>query len=294
MKKIKLCVAAVAAAMTVALSGCGTPNSTVEAGAPTSAQAFDATIAKVYGTTPQRAAAAEAGWLRTQLAVQECMSGKGLEYTPAPYQQLPDTGVAPGDLLAFAPARTDFGVARRVQAFAAAGDFAQPALAGASEETADKFAAAVSECATGDIQDAGNPKGQEVLDGQLVAALSVVEKKVLPDLAGTYKTCLAGKGFPAANLSDLYVKVEQKFPPISYEHKSDATKAPGWAEAVEFEKKAAAADAGCRADAVDTALMAAEPALAEFTARNSAAIEQVAAGWAAAEHDVAELRARLK
>lgn len=286
-----------ALAVTAALAGCA-PQATAadQAAAPatdTARATYDQIIDNVYGTPEQRRAAAEAGWLRTQLAIASCMAKTGQQYKPAPFQPLPDTGVAPGDILAFAPAREDFGVGRRVQALAAAGDTIQPALAGATTDQAAKYTQAVSGCATGDITDAGNPKGQEVLDGQLVATLTEVERAATPTLADDYPTCLAKHGLTAINLSQLYVKVEQAYPPISYDQKSDATKAEGWAEAMAGELKAAAADASCRADAVEVALTAAKPVLTRFAVDHSSDLAAVAAGWAQATIDVVALRAKI-
>lgn len=221
------------------------------------------------------------------------MATAGQEYQPAPFQALPDTGVAPGDLLAFAPARDDFGVGRRVQALAATGEAVQPALDGADSDQSARYVHAVTGCATGEVMDAGNPSGQEVLDGQLVAALTAVQTSATPTLADDYPACLAALGLQARNLSELYVKVEQAYPGISYETKSDATKAEGWAQAVAFERKAAAADADCRTEAAEVALVAAKPTLDTFAAAHTAELEAVADGWAQAANDVVTLRQKV-
>ncbi len=278
-----------AVACAAGLTGCAAPG-TEPAAAPalTALDTYNLTITQVYGTPQQRQAATEAGWWRTQLAIRDCMADHGITYTPAAYQPIPDRGVAPGDLLAFAPARPDFGIAARLTSLAAIGETTQPALA--ANETA--YRAASTACNTGELEDAGNPDGQEVLDGQLVATLTAVEKTALPTLAAQYKTCLASKGFTGVdNLSALYVKAEQKFPPVSFEHKSDPTTLPGWADAVAYEQAAASADAQCRADAVDTALVAAVPALATFATTNAAKLAAVAAGWQQAADALPALRA---
>ena len=107
---------------------------------------------------------------------------------------------------------------------------------------------------------------------------------------------LALPHMPATGVSglDLYVKVGQAYPVITYDKKSDATKAPGWAEAVAFEAKAAAADAACRADAVPVALVAADPALRKFATDHAAALDAVAADWARMTTEVASLRTQIK
>lgn len=293
----KWVVAALAA--TVTLAGCAGQASVEQVGSPGPATVedaratYDQVVAKVYGTPEQRRASAEAGWLRTQLAVASCMAERRQQYAMPPFQGLPDTGVAPGDVLAFAPPREDFGVGRRLKAFAAAGEPAQPALvdAGTAKQTA--YTQAISGCATGEVTDAGNPKGQEVLDGQLVAVLTQVQESATPELPDDYTACLTAAGVPAKNLSDLYVKVELAYPPISYEKKSDATKADGWANGVAFEAKAAASDWECRAGAADAAVVAAMPAMQRFTADHAAELDTVAAGWAQASADVTVLRTKV-
>jgi len=293
--------AILAALATAAVTGCATraaaewnPPAAPAAATVDAAQVtYDQVIDKVYGTPDQRQEADEANWLRTQLATASCMAKTGLHYQPVPFQNLPDTGVAPGDLLAFAPARQDFGVGRRVQAFAAAGELTQPALDGASVEQNARYAQAMSVCATGQVMDTGTTKGQEILDGELVAALSKVEQTATPNLAGDYRACLAVHGLQARDLSELYVQVEQAYPPISYEKASDATKVTGWAQATAFETAAAATDASCRAAAIDVALVAAAPVLARFAKVHAAELDAVATGWARATTDVLTLRAKV-
>ncbi|GGN49360.1 hypothetical protein FHR83_008770 [Actinoplanes campanulatus] len=172
------------------------------------------------------------------------------------------------------------------------GEFPQPTLARADDATNAAFGEGLNACATGEVQDAGNPPRQEVLDGQLVVVLATVQQTATPTLEAAYKTCLATKGTPANNLSDLHNKVGLKYPPVSFEQPWDPTLLDGRDEAVAFERRAAAADATCRAGAVDTALIAAQPALLLFLSQNAAKVASVEDGWAQAGADVPALRAR--
>jgi hypothetical protein len=283
-------------ATALALAGCAAQPAAERASTPsidTARATYGQIIDQVYGTADQRSAAAESGWLKTQLAIASCMSAAGQRYVPARYQPVPDTGPAPGDLLAFAPARPDFGVGRTVQALAAAGETVQPALVGADAAAEARYAQALAACSPGDLMDLSFPDGQERLSGQLVAALTAVQRSATPTLAADYPVCLATHGVTATDLSDLYIQVAHAYPAVSYEKKSDVTKLSSWAPAVAFEREAAAADAACRADAVPVAVLAAEPVLKKFAADHAAVLNAVSASWAQMAADVVSLRAKI-
>lgn len=291
MKIIGFGVAALTAG--VLLTGCAQPGTTMEAGASAAEEGdaiYNRTVTKLYGTAEQRQAAEQLSWLTSQAAVAACATTKGVDYAVTPYvQMVPDTGTAPGDVLAFAPGRTDFGVATRIKTLAARGEPVNPGLAKTGDDQAaqDKWFKATEEC-----QEAGHagealttPKGQGELDAKFVATLTEIQDKAAPTLAADYKACMAAAGIESGSLSDTYRLVEGKFPPVSYETASDATKAEGWAAAAAFETKAADADWACRKDRTDQVFAAAVGALTAFEQDNAAALAEVGAGWSAKLND---------
>jgi hypothetical protein len=200
-------------------------------------------------------------------------------------------------VLAFAPLRSDFGVGARIQRLAAAGEPVNPGLAAASSaEERDRWWTALENCQTEAAR--GNslvsPPGQEQLEERFVAALQAVQDRVLPDLPAEYATCMQAAGIDARDLAETYLEVSRAYPAVSYEEPSDVTKLPGWADAVAFEEKAAAADAACRADYVDVAMAAATRELTDFAAANKTPLSAHAVAWNDAGRQLTALRAQLE
>lgn len=218
---------AVATAVTiVALAGCAQPG--MPAAAPVGVNApamLSAVIDQVYGTPQHRQAGEERMWLTSQSAIATCARTKGVVYGVTPYQPMrPPTAPAPGDLLGFAPQRANFGVATRIEMLAKRGETPNPGLPAASDDQARWFTA-VESCQ--DAATAGEklraPEGQQELEVELVDLLGHVQQQVAPDLTRQYATCMKSAGIDAGDLSEAYLKVEQKFPPVSFERPSDPT-----------------------------------------------------------------------
>ncbi|WBB75621.1 hypothetical protein O7602_09000 [Micromonospora sp. WMMD1128] len=288
--------AAVATATIVALAGC-------EPGMPTAAPVgvdapamLSAVIDQVYGTPQQRLAGEERMWLTSQSAIAACARTKGVVYGVTPYQPMsPSTDPAPGDLLGFAPHRADFGVAARIEMLAKRGETPNPGLPAAADDQARWFTA-VESCQN--AATAGEklrvPDGQQELEVELVELLGSVQQQAAPDLTRQYAGCMKSAGIDAGDLSEAYLKVEQRFPPVSFERPSDPTALPEWAGAVAFEKKVAAADWACRESRLDGVVNAAAGDLQKFTTTNTARIARVADGWKAMPGLARTLRATVK
>lgn len=250
---------------------------------------------QVYGTEQQRRAGEERMWLTTQSAIAACAAGKGVVYGVSPFQpMLPATEPAPGDLLGFAPQRSDFRVAARIEMLAKRGETANPGLP-RDDDAQKSWFAAVESCqgAASSGESTAVPDGQEELENKLVQVLARVQQEQAPDLANRYASCMKSAGIEAADLAEAYLKVEQAFPPVSYEQPSDPTTLPEWAGAVAFEKKVAATDWACRQSDVDTVVTAAADDLQQFKTSNTPLVTQVAAGWAAMPPLAQQLRTRV-
>jgi hypothetical protein len=202
--------------------------------------------------------------------------------------------VTPGDLLGFAPARTDFDIAeqltRLVLTTVNAEHFARwMARTGRGSAVTRQIAQRCTvTVATAIPQDV--PNGQEQLDAALVAELARVQDAAAPTLPADYRSCLKANGLGAADLPTLQARVEQAFPAVPLGAKTVPTRLPGWKHAVAFERTAAAVDAQCRAQAVDVVLTAALPQLTTFAATHAETLNEVAAGWARIEVEARELR----
>jgi hypothetical protein len=252
---------------------------------------YDKVIAQVYGTPEQRRAADTRAWWTSRLAAVECMRRAGQTYSIVGYNAPSNREyVAPGSLLAFAPARLDFDVADQLVRAASARlvlDSEARSVANDDGSTDPNRAPAVRRCETEATAATGPrvPDGQQTLAAKLVDRLRQAQAAAAPNLATDYRTCMAAAGIPAADLTDLQTRIERAFPVTLTTVQDDPTKLSGWADAVAFEQRAAADDARCREAAVRTVRAAAGPQLVEFARQHAAELDRVTAGWAWIEVD---------
>ncbi|XVU29694.1 hypothetical protein ACQPZJ_22220 [Actinoplanes sp. CA-054009] len=104
---------------------------------------------------------------------------------------------------------------------------------------------------------------------------------------------MTGKGMsPVFELADISVLVGNRFPQVPA-GSADPTKVEGWAEAVAFEKSAAAADWECRGAAASRVIEGGTDELAAWAAEHESELDALAAEWAAlpAERDKAKAAA---
>ncbi|WIN00062.1 hypothetical protein ACTOB_003741 [Actinoplanes oblitus] len=279
-----LCCLAVGATATLAACSSAAP-------AASPAASYDKVIAQVYGTPAQRRAADARAWWTSRLAAVECMRRAGHVYGIVGYNPPSDREhVIPGDLLAFAPAGQDLDVADQLVRAADARlvlDSEGRSVANDNGSTDVDRVAAARRCESEVAVAAGPrvPDGQQALAAQLVDRLRHVQDATAPTLAADYGRCMAAADIPAADLATLRTRVERAFPATLAAVEYDPTKLPGWAQAVAFEHRAAAADAGCREAAVTTVRAAAAPQLVEFARQHAAELDRVAAGWTWIEAD---------
>jgi hypothetical protein len=255
------------------------------------AAGYDEIVAQVYGTPAQRRAADARAWWTSRIAAVECMRRAGHTYSIVGYNAPSNREhVSPGNLLAFAPARQDFDVADQLVRAASARlvlDSEARSVTTDDGSTDPDRAPAVRRCETAATAAAPGrvPDGQQTLAAQLVDRLRQAQAATAPTLAGDYRTCMAAAGIPADDLADLQTRVERAFPVTQATVEGDPTMLPGWADAVAFEQRAAAADARCREAAVKTVRAASAPQLVEFARQHAADLDRVAAGWAWIEVD---------
>lgn len=275
---------AVVAAGIAGLTGCGNASPDVDSGAAGPRATFETLVAQIYGSEEQREAGRELSYLTSQKAIAECALPKGATYGVVPYApSSPPVEPSPGDLVGFAPRRADFGIATQIQLLAARGEPVNPGLAAVDGPAAEhRWFQAVESCqgAARPGEQVEFPAGQPALESEFVEALTAAQDEAAPDLPGKYAFCMAAAGVKVADLSAAYISASERFPVAPPTEKSDATKLPGWADAVAYERKVATTDWACRASHVPRVIEASEDRLAAFARDRSARLAEVANGWA--------------
>lgn len=304
MNSAKMLTAGFASAMLAALTltGCaGARSADVPAAGDEVAvgtSVYSVIVGQLYGSQQQRTAAEERAYLTAQQAVAGCVVSRGSTYGIPPFPGAQQTQPAPGDVLAFAPTRADFGIAGRHITLAEAGDPLNAGLAAAGDDEARKTAfdqaveACQAEAATGDAL--AKPEGFEALDAAFVDTLTKIQDAAVPDIHAEYQTCMNAKGIKADDLSQAYIRAEQQFPAINYATQHDAMTVPGFTEAAAAERQIAAADAACRAPFHDDVFAAAGPALHEFADTHHAELNKISSLWASTEAQVITLRKQVR
>jgi hypothetical protein len=259
--------------------------------AASSAADYDQIVTQIFGTPAQRRAADARAWWTSRVAAVECMRRAGHTYAIVGYTAPSDREyVAPGNLLAFAPARRDLGVADQLVRRASARLVLDSAARGGTNDdgsTDPGRGPAVRRCESEATAAAADrvPDGQQALAAQLVDVLSHAQDLIAPTLAADYRTCMAAAEIRAADLADLQSRVERVFPATMETVEYDPTTLPGWADAVAFEHRAAASDARCRELAGTIVCKAVAPQLVSFARQHAAELDRIAAGWAWIEAD---------
>ena len=141
-----------------------------------------------------------------------------------------------------------------------------------------------------EFEEQAMPQGHEELAERLIEALSRTEQSttVRPALQ-EYSDCLATHSIQASDWRELYMSVEKAFPP-NPGTPTDITADPRWIKGRDYERQAASADAECRADLHDRALVAVDPMLARFEADNASALKEMDARWTSVAAEAAKLR----
>ncbi|MFI2663995.1 hypothetical protein [Micromonospora carbonacea] len=257
---------------------------------------YNRVVQSIYGTPEQRSATEELLFFKVQQAISGCMRGEGAKYAITKFSGIARFSLtAPGDLTAFAPLSDDFGVADRLAQLAADGEPTNREFSSLTDKGRDEYLRALEGCQNAGQQFQGQsmPAGHDDLANRLIDALSKVERSAEVTAAlAKYPACLAERSVKAPDWSALYLSVEKSFPPTP-SAPTDVTKDPQWLKAREYEQRAAAADAECRSETREIAIIAAAPVLARFERDNAAALKGIGVHWSEAEAEVITMRQSL-
>lgn len=305
MTRIRTLAVAGALAALTAITGCAQqPAGGVDAGAGVpaavpaqpGADVLDGILARLHGTADQREAGQQRQFYAWQAAIGACMVGKGVDFDLPAYvpSGIADTKASPGGLLAFSPRRDDFAIATRATR-AAGVDQGNPALAKLTGPAAEAWLKAQQDCepATKPTEDLGVPAGLSALSNKLIDQLLALQDQHAPGLTQAWRSCMAtAAGEPVDDLAAAYAVTARRFPQLP-EQAADPAKVPGWAAAVAYEKRIAAADWQCRGNDATRVVAASEPQLTAWAEKHRAELDAVAAQWARmpAERDAAKAAA---
>ncbi|MFI5497318.1 hypothetical protein [Actinoplanes sp. NPDC051859] len=276
------------AALTIGAFTAGCANS-FAAGAPAEPAAaaqgrslFEQVSLSLYGSADDRLAAEKDVAARFQGALARCMKKKGFTYQQAPSEQQNGGPIAPGDLASITEITGDFGIATAKRNQAEVADKLR-AMNASSTMTAEEEAAygkALGNCTPeASKQQPFTPTGQGNSMKWLTNTFREVEKTpAVADALDTYVPCMSKAGIQTKSYFTTYQQALDRFPRADLGWASMQAD-PKWQEAVEFEKKAAAADAACRRPAQDQAFATAAPQLQQFVTKNRAQLDAARTAW---------------
>ncbi|UQU64625.1 hypothetical protein COUCH_37765 [Couchioplanes caeruleus] len=285
MKKIiSLSAVLLAGALTTGCANSGAAGAPAEPAALEQGRAlYEQVSNSLYGTSADRLAAEKATAARFQGALATCMKAKGFTYRQAPSEQQTGGPIGPDDLSSLTEISDDFGIATAKHHQAEVADVLRKADE-ANKMTAEEevqYAKALSSCpgVAAKAEQQASPIIPTAMGKELTDTFREVEKTpAVADALAAYGPCMKAAGIAAKDRSHAYQMALAKFPPA--DRGVAAMEAdPQWAEAVAFEKKAAAADATCRQPAQDQALAAAAPRLQTFVTKYQAALDAADANW---------------
>ncbi|GAA4964646.1 hypothetical protein [Actinoplanes utahensis] len=282
--------AVTALAFTAFLSGCAQAGSRPTA-APAAETLADSDggrllteiVHKLNGTPKQRVAGQQRQYYAWQTALGACMTAKGATFEiPPPSEYVAGETVSVSNMLGWSMRYDDFKIAERRQAAAKAGTGDNPALLKLTGSAAERWLSIQYGCepATRATEDLAVPAGAAAVKEKLAGELHALQKGQVPDLLNEYRTCMSGKGIAVEEgLPDVMMSAEQKYPIPS--GNTDLTQVEGWAEAVGFEKAAAAADWECRGAKAARLIESNVDRLTVWAAAHKDELDAVAAEWAA-------------
>ncbi|MFI5937133.1 hypothetical protein [Actinoplanes sp. NPDC051494] len=288
MHRQRIILSGVLAVVAALAGGCDTGDA-VAAPAPAARghELFVQIMVALRGTSEQRLAAEQLTVDRQEQARASCMERKGFAYAmmPSPRSAGGPQGLNIGDLSSTAPLGAgDFGIATAARNSLEAADrwaAAKEAIrVPAARERDERIAISLCQRELPEMFEHRPPYAMR-LGLEVERIFEGVEK--LPVVAAAldrYPGCMREAGFEAKDFSQIFWTVNDRMP------RGDTGWAvlrqdPAWAAAVEFEKRAAAADTTCRRPAQDHAMAAAAPRLEEFVADHRAELGAASASWVA-------------
>ncbi len=260
----------------------------------TAERTYNRLVDVVYGSYEQRLAGQEYVWLGTELTISRCATRLGLRYPMPTFTPMyTGTHADAGGFTAFAPPLGSFDIAAAYRDSAAVGPQEDAYLARVPPDGRARVAGMINGCrgqAAG-YANADRPAHADEASGKFLNVLSRIEKTG-PIRRGEadYRACLVRHGIEAEGWVELYLKVQNAFPPPPLKA-TDATTDRRWLDARDFEHKAAAADTSCRSGLWNRAVIAALPRLERFELNNARLLATVASEWTDITTEVRRLRA---
>lgn len=293
------------------LAGCGAPLDTSVDAAAVEAD-YAATYEQMVGTIAQRRAAEQLAYVRFQGQIRDCMRKAGFNYTPPPFFQMYDGYEhmpPPAEFSALVPVhpepRPETGLAvtsqrERSRAHEARGS-ANPGferLKTEDERRAYGVAGEACQPAQGTYTNLGSSKVSDQLQEQFATVLeSANSRAAVKGALDGYSACMKSEKIPAKSVEDLRGKVMERFNAKESALGAAAPLRPGkpeWADVVQFEKQAAAADSRCRAEAHTLGMAALEPLLRTFKTEHASELKESEAVWGSVAREAAAALPRLK
>lgn len=267
-------------------TGCAGQAGTNNAAAPGAAVEAEATYQQladtIYGTAGDRLAEENRVQAGLQRNIADCMKAQGHSYTPAPPTGFGGGPVVPGDLLSLAPVgRSDFGMATQLRRVAEAQDrTTNPGYQRLTTSTERKgYLDATKKCFAAPTPEVFVAAGWGELDSDLVSLFKKAEAQPeITEKIAAYSGCMTTAGFPASDYTALNQQVREAFPDVAKGWKAIGS-TPEWAAAVDFERRAAAADTTCRTDLRAAAMQAAAPSLRQFADAQQATLKKAETSW---------------
>jgi hypothetical protein len=254
--------------------------------------ALDTVYRQINGTVPQRIAGEEVTYHVVQKYTAGCMAKLKVTYYPpefsTAYEGLSDADLSYGwDNGGWLgrPSSTDLGVQRSKlsQARTSTANQVPSEVDAMSDADRARYADQLGKCEAPEslYADKDTAGGAADLQDKLNALVNgVLAKPEVQKLTSGYGACMRKAGYSGVtDPGAVQRQVAAKYPALTAAPIDGKAAGAGWKDAVAAEAKAAAADAGCRQQLYNVAMVAVGAALTSFTSTNAAALSAVQAQW---------------
>lgn len=271
------------AVVTLALSSCAeTERPQLSASAQDASQRLVALSSRIMGNEVERSAGALVAFHQLQSRVADCMLERGHVYTPPRFVNYWEGLAAQpshGATSLLDPLDNDLGIAVQKSSPAVL-YFARNGLAGSDEVKSRAYEDALDHC--GQLGGGGSSDAPAAAL-RLRTDLDIWIEETTGGIGyehAPYRSCMAEQDFDVVNNAELYEYVAARFP-SPLESPAGGTGTEDWQAAVQLEQRAAAADATCRADIVDSGLQLVAADLGDWIAAHESDLGQLDASWTA-------------
>ena len=243
---------------------------------------FEQVSLSVYGSAEDRLAVERDDAALFQGALASCMGAAGFAYHRAPSEGQNGGPLTFGDFESITEIGEDFGIATAKRNQAVVADELHAAARPMTAEQGAAYGKALSGCSSvaSEKQQQGASRRGRTPVGPTAIFSEVEKQPAVTEALAAYRPCMGVAGFEAKSYSAVYQQVLDGFPRADLGWVS-MQQDPQWHAAVEFEKRAARADAKCRRPAQDLAFAAAADRLEQFVTENRVELDAARAQWAA-------------